>query len=300
MTAPIPTNAEVHCARISLRTGTIQFTAASTIALDAAIAGWCRENWLEERRKNPGLSTVAPRDDAATIEEYFMLVDTDFCDRHSSTLEAIVDPTALSDTQLADAYHEVDVLTTELSVQRAALARLLIGPDVSPDARLPEHTDEEIVEHIRAELPRRRFERRVRWSIAQLNRIRDLAQRERTALLELRTADDHNSAQALALLEAIVENAIRLSAARIAPNDLDDADAPTVMQVAYLMGVEVLVDLEQGCVRRVVIIDESIELDAEERVRAEGTLECVSRGQALAAVRIAERDAVWPAAGFGF
>ena len=351
MTDPTPTDALVHTARVSLRTGSIQFAAGSAAALDQVLAGWCRGCWAQEHAKRAELSATPPATDRAAIEEYFTHIDTDFCEREAATIAAIEHPAALSDTQLADAYRELNTLTRELSVQRAALARLLLaklqaslaGPerralspqadrevqslllaltleeaerdasmygsrppstaaqaDAHDDAGLPERSDAEIVARIRAELPQRRFARRVRWSVAQLERIRALAQRERTASPELTGTDTHERALTATLLEAIAENATRMSAARNAPEGLDGADPTTVAQVAYLMGVEVLVDLEQGRVTRVVIIDESLELDAEQGARAEGTLASLNPAQTFAAVRIAEQEAVWPAAEFGF
>lgn len=135
MPDPNPTDANVHTVRVSVRTGSIQFAAGSAIALDQALAGWCRDCWSQERVKRPELAATPSANDREVIEEYFTLVDTDFYEREAATVAAIADPAALSDAELADAHRELDALTRELSVQRAALARLL--PDRREGARRP-------------------------------------------------------------------------------------------------------------------------------------------------------------------
>jgi len=265
---PDPTDALVHTARVSLRTGSIQFAAGSAAALDQVLAGWCRGCWAQEHAKRAELSATPPATDRAAIEEYFTHIDTDFCEREAATIAAIEHPAALSDTQLADAYRELNTLTessrptcrprptpTGQNSRRAwpALSGRALSPqadrevqslllaltleeaerdasmygsrppstaaqaDAHDDAGLPERSDAEIVARIRAELPQRRFARRVRWSVAQLERIRALAQRERTASPELTGTDTHERALTATLLEAIAENATRMSAARNAP-----------------------------------------------------------------------------------
>jgi AraC-like DNA-binding protein len=339
MTDQTPTDAHVHIARVSLRTGSIQFAASSAAALDQALAGWCRDCWSQERVKRPELSATPSANDREVIEEYFTLVDTDFYEGEPGTVAAIADPAALSHTQLADAYRELDALTRELSIQRAALARLLLRkieahrqpgsqqhtlspqarneaaalllplmleeteretarprsrpfaedlePAVHDDAGLPERSDEEIAARIRAELPRRRFERRVRWSVAQLERI---------AALNDAASEDPDG-----LRQTIAENARRLIAARRAPHGEPNANHANVAQVAYLMGVEVLVDLDEQRVTRVVAIDESLDLDVEEGARNETTLGELRPERAAEAIAIAESHGpLWPATEFGF
>jgi hypothetical protein len=152
---------------------------------------------------------------------------------------------------------------------------------------LPERSDEEIAARIQAELSRRRFERRVRWSVAQL---------ERVAALNDAASEDPDG-----LREAIAENARRLIAARRAPHGEPDAKPASVAQVAYLMGVEVLVDLDEKRVTRVVAIDESLDLDVEEGARNETTLAELPPEQAAEAMAIAESPGPpWPATEFGF
>jgi hypothetical protein len=149
---------------------------------------------------------------------------------------------------------------------------------------------QEIRERIMRELPRLQFRRRVRWSVAQLERIAALNQ-----------AAEGQDSQTRELRNGIAENTRRLIVARRAPASHQDAGQATTVQVAYLMGVEVLVDLEQRRVTRVVVIDESIELDVEEGAREQTSLASLPPARAADAVAIAESPRVpWPAPESGF
>ena len=163
-------------------------------------------------------------------------------------------------------------------------------PDVPVDLAWEPPSAQEVRARIVRELPRRRFERRVRWSVAQLERI-----------AALNHAAEGCDSEALELREGIAENTRRLIAARRAPTTATEASPAAEVQVAYLMGVEVLVDLQERRVTRVVAIDESIELDVEEGAREQTTLAAVSPAQAADALAIAESTREpWPATEFGF
>ncbi len=163
-------------------------------------------------------------------------------------------------------------------------------PDTPGELAWEPPSAQEIRERIVRELPRRRFIRRVRWSVAQLERI-----------AALNEADEGGEGEARQLREGIAENTRRLIAARRAPTADTGSSPATAAQVAYLMGVEVLVDLEERRVTRVVAIDESIELDVEEGAREQTTLAPLSPAQAADALASAESTReLWPATEFGF
>ena len=163
-------------------------------------------------------------------------------------------------------------------------------PDMPTELSWEPPSAQEIRERIVRELPRRQFRRRVRWSVAQLERIAALNQ-----------AAEGGDGEARELREGIAENTRRLIAARRAPTAGTDSSPAAAAQVAYLLGVEVLVDLEERRVTRVVAIDEAIELDAEEGAREQTTLAPLPPAQAEDAVAIAESAREpWPATEFGF
>ncbi len=167
-----------------------------------------------------------------------------------------------------------------------------LEPDAPGEVAWEPPSAQEIRERIARELPRRRFARRVRWSVAQLQRIAAL-----NDAADRGTADS----EVRELRGEIAENIRRLIDARQAPAADTSASPATAVQVAYLMGVEVLVDLEERRVARVVTIDESIELDAEEGAREQTTLAVLSPAHAADAVAVAESTREpWPATEFGF
>jgi hypothetical protein len=71
------------------------------------------------------------------------------------------------------------------------------------------------------------------------------------------------------------------------------------VQVAYKVPVEVIVDLEQGTVERVVVIAEGVALDHEEGARQESVLHPIPSPVAKRATEIAEAGE-WPVWEHGF
>ena len=71
------------------------------------------------------------------------------------------------------------------------------------------------------------------------------------------------------------------------------------VQVAYTVPVEVIVDLQQGEVVRVVVVDEAVALDPEKGARQESVLEPVPSAVAKRAIEIAE-GGFWPRWEHGF
>lgn len=80
-----------------------------------------------------------------------------------------------------------------------------------------------------------------------------------------------------------------------AKNDVDYR-----VQVAYTVPVEVIVDLKEGKVDGVVIIDEGVALDREEGAREETTLHPIPSEIARRATEIAEDSDDWPRWQHGF
>ncbi len=172
--------------------------------------------------------------------------------------------------------------------------------DRGPGLRSELPSVEMIRERFVRELPRRQFKRRVRWSVRQLERIAALNDADDNDAADDSDAEDSYS-EACELRDGIAENTQKLIAARRAASGEADASAAACVQVAYLMGVEVLVDLDERRVTRVVAIDESIELDTEEGAREQGTLTALSPNQTVDALAIAESThEPWPRIEFGF
>lgn len=71
------------------------------------------------------------------------------------------------------------------------------------------------------------------------------------------------------------------------------------VQVAYTVPVEVIVDLKEGRVDRVVVIDEGIELDHEEGSRQECSLHPIPSSVSKRATELAEAGD-WPGWEHGF
>ena len=74
----------------------------------------------------------------------------------------------------------------------------------------------------------------------------------------------------------------------------EHTDVDYRVQVAYTVPVEVIVDLQEGRVARVVVINEGIELDHEEGARQESVLHPIPSAVAKRATVIAEAGN-WPA-----
>jgi hypothetical protein len=142
----------------------------------------------------------------------------------------------------------------------------------------------------------------VRWTVADLQGVIELAAAERAGLARIAEEDREDRDGALAALDRIIEIAEQLIAARTAPASSENAAAVSEAQVGYLVPLEVVVDLEQAAVTRVVVIDEAIALDPEEGARASGTLAALPAEQARTAVAIAElvNGGDWPAMEFGW
>ena len=171
---------------------------------------------------------------------------------------------------------------------------------VAGTSEAPSH--EQIVARLTRERPARSGQRRVRWTVAQLELVNSLAADEGQALARLAAENHDDHDEAIAALDEISATARRLIAARRAPASQPDAETADGAQVAYLMPVEVVVDLEQQRVCRVVAIDEAVELDGEEGARAQSTLTPLTPSQAETAVAVAELTdgGEWPAVEFGF
>lgn len=84
-----------------------------------------------------------------------------------------------------------------------------------------------------------------------------------------------------------------------APDERERPDVDYRVQVAYTVPVEVIVDLREARVARVVVIDEGIELDHEEGAREEGFLRPIPGPVAGRAREIAEAGD-WPVWEHGF
>ncbi|MBS1895455.1 MAG: hypothetical protein JST59_29500 [Actinobacteria bacterium] len=85
-----------------------------------------------------------------------------------------------------------------------------------------------------------------------------------------------------------------------APTRRQQTDVDLRVQVAYTVPVEVIVDLREGTVDRVVIIDEGVALDQVEGAREETTLRPIQSEVASRATQIAEESVDWPRWEFGF
>jgi hypothetical protein len=161
---------------------------------------------------------------------------------------------------------------------------------------------EEVLARIRREQPARSGKRRIRWRSADLRLVAELAEAESTAL---QVHAEQNPGEYLDEIDAadkVAEIARALIDARTAPASSTSATTVEEAQVAYLLPVEVLVDLAEQRVTRVVALDELFELDAEEGVRAASTLLPLQASQALHAVAIAEllNGGEWPATQFSW
>jgi hypothetical protein len=71
------------------------------------------------------------------------------------------------------------------------------------------------------------------------------------------------------------------------------------VQVAYTVPVEAIIDLQEGRVDRVVVMDEEVALDEEEGARQEGSLHPISTAVAKRAIEVAEAGE-WPVWEQGF
>jgi hypothetical protein len=71
------------------------------------------------------------------------------------------------------------------------------------------------------------------------------------------------------------------------------------VQIAYTVPVEVIVDLQEGRVDRVVVIGEGVALDEEEGARQESVLHPVPNAVAKRAIEVAEAGD-WPVWEHGF
>jgi hypothetical protein len=335
--------ATVHVARVILDgKDPVEFTAASALALEGAIAAWCRDYWQDRCRCASGDFPVAPpKDDAEVISIYFHEADGESLESAVVDLEPLPGTGALSDEKLVEAYASLDTLTLTVVAQRATIGRALlrriearqalgsqeplgaegqrqvkrlltaialeeaarntaqraaldharasVAAKVSEDEKdSPGNSDEEIHERIVGELTHRRLARRIRWTRQQLERIVTLNEQSPEPL-----APDER-----ALREAVSVNARALIDARRLPKADDDPDG-LIVQVAYLMPVEVLVDLDQQRVTRVVGIDEGIDLDPVQGAREQSTLNPLPLECAARAIAIAEEAAVWPGLTFG-
>ena len=293
----------------------------------------------EKVERYPDMPEDAPADYSDAIAKYFETVEHEHCDREDGAL-APFDADALGADELRRTLGELDALVHALNGQRAAIARRRIieieaeltgdrESDSVPSERVrevemlleavllgeaeehrahrqptcvelevptgkedphPARTAEAIIARLRAELPRREFRRRIRWSIPALTQIIALNEASPVPL-----APDQRR-----LREEITANAIALIAARRTPGGDETAEPSAIAQVAYLVPVEVFVDLDADQVQRVVVIDEAIELDPEEGARAEISLTALTLAQARRAIAIAERNQAWPASQSGF
>lgn len=79
----------------------------------------------------------------------------------------------------------------------------------------------------------------------------------------------------------------------------EQTDVDYRVQVAYTVPVEVIVDLREERVDRVVVIDEEISLDYQEGARQESILQPIPSAVAKQATEIAEADD-WPVWEHGF
>lgn len=79
----------------------------------------------------------------------------------------------------------------------------------------------------------------------------------------------------------------------------EPVDVDYRVQVAYTVPVEVIVDLEEGTVDRVVVVPEGIALDPEEGAREESVLHPVPSSVARRAIALAD-GGDWPGWEHGF
>ncbi|HEU5105901.1 MAG TPA: hypothetical protein VFU11_08665 [Solirubrobacterales bacterium] len=82
-------------------------------------------------------------------------------------------------------------------------------------------------------------------------------------------------------------------------SEREQRDVDYRVQVAYLVPVEVIVDLQEGRVDRAVVISENVALDRKEGARQEGTLHPIPDSVAKRATEIAETGS-WPVWEHGF
>lgn len=79
----------------------------------------------------------------------------------------------------------------------------------------------------------------------------------------------------------------------------EQIDVDYRVQVAYTVPLEVIVDLRDGTVDRVVVVDEGVRLDHEEGAREESTLHPIPSAVGKRATEIAEGGG-WPGWEHGF
>jgi hypothetical protein len=318
---------------------TVEFAAATASALEHELASWCRQNWAAAGRAWDALADQPPNADALAIEEYFEVVlDGTILKRATVEPSPPAATDDRDEAEVMADYNALDTLVSELLAQRTSLARAVLRRLEARQTAEPEQplSDEhqrlvkrlvvaimldeaaaqatmnaqretesaaleslapvddglaaprEILERIAAELPARSFERRIQWRIEQLERILALNDASPVPL-----ADDER-----ALRESVSMNARALiDARRVRPPD--DAGDGSRVQVAYLMPVEVVVDLDQQRVTKVFGVDEALELDPLEGVRAETTLSPIAPGLAGRAVAITESARGWTSITFG-
>ena len=364
---------ELYTATIVHDHGTESYLASTERSLFAALAGFCRSHWAQERQSHPALPESAPTDDQLAARTYFEHVAAEALELGAASLVSPACPAALTNEELIDACARVEHFTSVLGEERRALtlerARRLVArhaPDIAELQILPsrnpakvsvvavdsareavdlaaampaEHLEEltgllipiglnsstptsiqivpvgirddwgadpfegattrEIVTKLKRELPRRQFTRRIRWRIADLQRVAELADAERAALARLAEEDGADHGQAIRALARIAKTAERLIAARRRPGSQRGGGGPEEAQVAFIAPVEVVVDLEDGRVTQVAVIDEAIELDPVDGVRERDAVTPVSATKARAAVAATERPE-WPAATFGW
>lgn len=157
-----------------------------------------------------------------------------------------------------------------------------------------------ILARVVSELPARRGSRRARWRMRDLELILELASAARATLTEAAPANQQHDR--IFELGRIAETAQRLIAARRPQHHDRRVGGAELAQVAYLVPLEVVVDLEQQAVTKVVVIDEAIELDVDEGARTASTLAPLPPDVAQTAVRLAELQdgGAWPAMQFGW
>lgn len=105
---------------------------------------------------------------------------------------------------------------------------------------------------------------------------------------------------ARALRDAVSAHARALIAARRAPATDGGGNSTAIAQVAYLMAVEVLIDLEAGKALRAVAIVESLEPDPAEGARSQTFLKPLPPDVAAQAVAIAEHATEFPPIEWGW
>ena len=261
----------------------------------AALSEQCRRLAIERARRliaanAPGITELQLLPHPDSEEVAFVAVNDAY------------EPVDLAAVMSAELLQELGGLVAEVDPAEARGIRI-VAESHGPAADFPElPSTAHVVAKRQRERPARQGKRRIRWQIADLVRVEELADAERAALARLveENGDDHDDA--IAALERISETARRLVAARQRPHSRRDSATPAEVQVAYLAPLEVLVDLAAREVTAVAVIDEAIELDVEEGARERDAVTPVSAVKARAAIAIAELSdgGEWPAATFGW